>query len=94
MDRYGLETVALTRGERGADLHAAGQVHSHPGLKVEVADVVGAGDAFSGVLAAGILLGAAPDRCLEAACIAGANVVQHPAAQIPPGPEVEALLGI
>ena len=93
MDRHGLETVALTRGERGADLYAAGQVHSHPGLKVEVADVVGAGDAFSGVLAAGILLGASPERCLEAACIAGANVVRHPAAQIPPGREVEALLG-
>ena len=93
MDRYGLEMAALTKGERGADLYAAGELHSHPGLKVEVADVVGAGDAFSGVLAAGILLGAAPEHCLEAACIAGANVVRHPAAQIPPGPEVEALLG-
>ncbi len=94
MERYGLEMVALTKGERGADLYAAGEVHSHPGLEIEVADVVGAGDAFSGVLAAGILLGAAPERCLEAACIAGANVVRHPAAQIPPGTEVEALLGI
>ena len=94
MDSCGLEMVALTKGERGADLYAAGEVHSHPGLEVEVADVVGAGDAFSGVLAAGILLGAPPERCLEAACIAGANVVRHPAAQIPPGPEVVALLGL
>ena len=93
MERYEIATVALTKGERGADLFVDGSVYSHPGLSVKVADVVGAGDAFSGVLGAGILLGSDPERSLEAACIAGANVVQHPSAHIPPGPEVAALLG-
>ena len=94
MDEFGIEMVAVTKGERGADLYWARQRFSHSGLKVPVSDVVGAGDAFSGVLGAGVVLGVDPQRALEAACIAGAHVVQQPRAQIPPGPQVKELLGI
>ena len=94
MDDFQIEMVAVTKGERGADLYSGGEKFTHPGQKVQVSDVVGAGDAFSGVLGAGVLLGVDPERALEAACVAGTNVVQQPRAQIPPGPEVRELLGI
>ncbi len=43
---------------------------------------IGAGDAFSAALAAGVIVGTGPDRIVEVACAAGAAVVQHRGAQI------------
>ena len=94
MDDFQIEMVAVTKGERGADLYSGGEKFTRPGLEVQVSDVVGAGDAFSGVLGAGVLLGVDPERALTAACIAGTMVVQQPRAQITPGLEVRELLGI
>ena len=47
-----------------------------------VVDAVGAGDAFSGVLAAGALLGTNEQQVLDLACTAGAAAVQHPGAHL------------
>jgi fructokinase len=54
-DRFGLTTVALTRGSGGSLLRAGGQWSDHPGRPAEVCDTIGAGDAFSAALAVGLL---------------------------------------
>jgi fructokinase len=53
--KFQLSWVALTRGPQGAILAKPGEWYSLPALKTEVVDTVGAGDAFSAVLALGIL---------------------------------------
>jgi fructokinase len=82
LERFPLEALALTRGVDGAELHTPEGMLRAATPRVPVVDTVGAGDAFSAALAAGILRGCAPAVLLEAACAAGAAVVQHPGAQI------------
>ena len=53
IDRYGCDLVCVTLGERGCAILNEGTYSESPGYKVEVADSVGAGDAF----AAGLLHG-------------------------------------
>ncbi len=48
---HGLKLVCVTRGARGSLLLNASQVSEHPGFRVNVADTVGAGDAFTACLA-------------------------------------------
>ncbi|HXE55247.1 MAG TPA: carbohydrate kinase [Tepidisphaeraceae bacterium] len=58
MSRYSLRLIALTRGGAGSTLIASdGAVSTHYGFPVEVADTVGAGDAFTAALALGLLAG-------------------------------------
>jgi fructokinase len=46
-----LQLVSITRGSRGSLLVTKGEVVEHEGLRVRVADAVGAGDAFTACLA-------------------------------------------
>lgn len=56
--RFSLRQVALTRGANGALLiNAFGEFSELPGRPVEVVDTVGAGDAYTAVLAIGTLRG-------------------------------------
>jgi fructokinase len=55
--RYGLEVVALTRGERGCLVQAEDEEVSLPGVRVRVVDTVGAGDAFTAGLLVYVLEG-------------------------------------
>lgn len=82
LEHFGLEAIALTRGEEGAELYTPGQVLRARSAPVPVVDTVGAGDAFSAALAAGVMLGADQAHTLETACAAGAAVVQQSGAQI------------
>ena len=52
---YPLTLIALTKGPSGSRLFGPGVDISHPGLPVETADTVGAGDAFTAALVTGIL---------------------------------------
>ncbi len=55
--RFALSLIALTKGGQGSLLFTP-ETHSiQPGLPVEVADTVGAGDAFTAALAMGLLAG-------------------------------------
>jgi len=54
---HGLRLVCLTRGAQGSLLYAGGQWAEDPGEPVVVKDTVGAGDAFTAALAAGMLAG-------------------------------------
>jgi fructokinase len=55
--RFGLKLVALTLGSRGSVLYADGLRLEEPGAPVAVADTVGAGDAFTAALVAGLVRG-------------------------------------
>ncbi len=55
--RFDLELVALTRGEKGCLVQTADEEVVVPGLRVEVVDTVGAGDAFTAGLVTAVLEG-------------------------------------
>ena len=52
-DRFGVKIVCVTCGERGCSILRDGRLTQVPGFRVEIADTIGAGDAF----AAGIVHG-------------------------------------
>ena len=92
--RYNLHGVALTKGENGATLMTRRQELSHPGFPAEVVDTVGAGDAFSAVIAASLLLDIPLELALESACRIGAYVVGNAGAQVPLTEELKSLLRV
>ena len=55
--RFGLRLVAVTLGAQGSRLCVAGRSRVEPPMPVAVADTVGAGDAFTAVVAAGLVQG-------------------------------------
>jgi len=65
--RYNLKLIALTEGDRGSLLFGPGVRSRHAGHRTEVVDTVGAGDAFTAVLAFGLLSGASLDAINEQA---------------------------
>jgi fructokinase len=69
-----LRAVIHTRGERGSLALVDGGWAEHPGVRVEVADTVGAGDAFTAAFALGLLWGWAPATILERATAVAAFV--------------------
>lgn len=52
---YPLELIVLTRGAKGSTLFSREKVFNYKGISVNVADTVGAGDAFTATAAVGIL---------------------------------------
>lgn len=66
--KYGIESLILTLGERGALLISGGSLYRGLPTPIdEIADTVGAGDAFSAVALLGHLHGWSPDRTLRRA---------------------------
>ena len=53
-----LGMVAVTRGGNGSVLVTREEWHEHPGIRVKVADTIGAGDAFTAALTHYMLRGA------------------------------------
>jgi fructokinase len=64
---YDLQMVCVTRGDRGSLLVTESASVEHPGFKVDVADTIGAGDAFSAALVHHYLRGASLERISDAA---------------------------
>jgi fructokinase len=54
-NRFQLRCVALTRGADGAVIVCGDELSDLPGMDVEVADTVGAGDAFTAAMTLGLL---------------------------------------
>jgi ribokinase len=71
-ERYRLACVKL--GAKGAVLVVDGAMHRRASEPIDEADPTGAGDAFDGVLLAGLARGSDPTEALGAACAAGADV--------------------
>ena len=89
VERFDLELLALTRGDAGTVLYAAGgkyagELVSYP--PAEDADPVGAGDACSAALLVGKVLGLSLERTLQLANHAGAYVASRPGGT-PPLPQ-------
>lgn len=55
LEKYGLKVICITRGGNGSVLLNADDVSEHPGIKVQVADTIGAGDSFTATMAHGLL---------------------------------------
>ncbi|MDF3077363.1 MAG: hypothetical protein K0S09_1252 [Sphingobacteriaceae bacterium] len=72
--KFDLQLVVVTLGDKGAMAWHKGKLVQQAGLKVEVVDTVGAGDAFLAAFIAGILKEKKLSRILEEACAAGAEV--------------------
>jgi fructokinase len=53
--RFGVQIVCVTRAERGCLIIRADETADQPGLTVDVADAVGAGDAFTAALISALL---------------------------------------
>ena len=51
LQHFGLDLVCVTRGSKGSLLMKKDGYDEHPGFRVQVADTVGAGDAFTAALA-------------------------------------------
>jgi fructokinase len=51
LSRFELELVAITRGDNGSLLVTNDDTVNHPGMKIQVKDTIGAGDAFTATLA-------------------------------------------
>ncbi len=70
----GIQTICLTLGDKGAIILNEGKIYQHPGFPVEVADTVGAGDAFLAAFISGYLEKTPMNKILELACATGALV--------------------
>jgi len=55
IDKFNLEIVALTRGAKGSLLISKNDISEQKGIKVDIADTVGAGDCFSAAIVMGLL---------------------------------------
>lgn len=75
-ERY--RVAVVKRGPHGAAVVIDGELHEGAADPVEEVDPTGAGDAFDGVLLAGLVAETPPAEALAAACHAGALVVACP----------------
>jgi fructokinase len=72
-----LKLVCVTRGTGGSLLMSPDECSEHPGFRVQVADTVGAGDAFTAALAHGYLRGTSLAQINESANRVGAWVASQ-----------------
>lgn len=79
-DRWRLRVVACTRGAHGSLVLADGRWSDHPGVPVQVADTVGAGDAFTAAMILGLLAGWELDEWHRQANEVAAFVASRPGA--------------
>jgi fructokinase len=84
IEEYELELVSITRGGRGSLLVSSKNSSEHPGFKVQVADTVGSGDAFTAGLVHEYLHGASLDLMNEVANLVGAWVASEAGAMPTP----------
>jgi len=66
-ERFEVELLVLTRGERGATLFTRTETFDAPGIPVVLGDAVGAGDAFLAALLVALIHGEALPACLDQA---------------------------
>ncbi len=96
LDEMPVETLVVTRGSGGASWYARGWPEIHvPAFPARVVDTTGAGDCFTGALAAALDLGAGPEAAMRyASAAAGLQVGRHgTAGAMPRRAEILASLG-
>lgn len=75
--------AVVTEGPKGATVLRHGRATHVPAVPVEEVDATGAGDAFTGGFAAGLLRGASPEVAAQLGAALGAACVQYPGARVP-----------
>ena len=80
LDRFGLQLVCITRGDRGSLIVSESQMVAHPGYRVTVKDTVGSGDAFTAAMCYHYLRGSSLERISDAANRLGSWVATQPGA--------------
>lgn len=92
--RFGISTVVVTLGGRGAVALDDACLRHVPAWRVPVVETIGAGDAFAGVLASELARGLPLDEALALANAAGALAVMRPGAHdaLPTRAEIRAFL--
>lgn len=75
--KFNINLICLTKGENGACILKDGRLFKHAGFKVQVADTIGAGDAFLATFIACYLQGYPMETILDNACKVGAFVVSQ-----------------
>ncbi len=91
--KYHSKTICVTRGENGAIVWHDHEFYESPGLPVEVADTVGAGDSFLATFIAGLLTGVNMQKLLDRACAVGAFVASKRGANPAYDEHIRRLLG-
>lgn len=77
---YGTRIICATLGSRGCAIWSEGMLREFAGFSVQVADTVGAGDAFSAAFLHGLHLGWPMERVASFANALGAIVASRPGA--------------
>lgn len=72
---HGWRAIFVTRGEQGVSIVESGGMVHIPGHRVEVFDIIGAGDTFIATLALGLASGLPPTDAAAIANVAGSIVV-------------------
>jgi fructokinase len=86
---HNLQLICVTRGDAGSLLISGEECSEHPGIKVKVADTVGAGDAFTAAMVHGYLRGTPLAQINETANRVGAWVASQSGAT--PAPKAGSL---
>jgi fructokinase len=76
-DRFSINTIIVTLGDKGALLCMDSNFYEHPGYKVQVADTVGSGDAFLAAFLSRLIDKAPPEAILDFACAMGALIASY-----------------
>jgi fructokinase len=79
-DRFDIQTLIVTLGGDGAMVSDKGNIHSHSGFKVEVADTIGSGDSFLAGFLNQLLSGLSIENALAFASGIGAFIATQPGA--------------
>jgi fructokinase len=82
-----LKLVAITRGGEGSLLVGRSAWHEHPGIRIQVADTIGAGDCFTAAMTHYLLRGAPLETLNEAGNRWGSYVASQSGAMPPISPE-------
>lgn len=77
LSKSGAELICVTRGASGSFLYTRDSANEHPGFAVQIADTVGAGDAFTAALVHHYLRRASLETTNEAANRMGAWVASN-----------------
>ena len=92
MDEFPLQLVCITRGGEGSVLATREEIHLHRGITTQVADTVGAGDAYTAALTHYFLKGAPLEVLNEAGNRWGSWVASQQGAMAPLPDEVIATI--
>ena len=75
LDAYGLNIISLTKGHEGSDLYTGNGKFSIDAAKPErIVDSVGAGDAYSAMLAAGLIKNMPPEVIIRNASVFASSI--------------------